>query len=55
MSSPCVRMAEVPQTVRPTQRGYSPSSARCLASSESASARPVWKELRDGMAFGSTE
>jgi len=55
MSSPWVRMAEVPHTARPTQRGYSPSSARCLASSESASARPVRYELRDGMAFGSTE
>ena len=55
MSSPCVRMAEVPHTVRPTQRGYSPSSARCRAISESARARPVSKDVRDGMAFGSTE
>ena len=48
---PAVRMAEVPHTVRPTQRGYSPSSARCLASSESARARPVseGRAGRDGL------
>ncbi len=55
MSSPCVRIAEVPHTVSPTERGYSPVSARCRASSESASACPTSQALRDGIAFGSTE
>ena len=55
MSSPCVRMAEVPQTVRPTLRGYSPVSARWRCTSESASATPTSQELRDGIALGSTE
>ena len=54
-SSPWVRIAEVPQTVSPTLRGYSPVSARCRAISESASARPTSQALREGMAFGSTE
>ena len=55
MSSPWVRIADVPHTVSPTQRGYAPVSARCRASSESASARPTSHALRDGIAFGSTE
>ena len=55
MSSPWVRIADVPHTVSPTLRGHAPVSARCRASSESASALPVSNELRDGMALGSTE
>ena len=55
MSSPWVRMAEVPHTVSPTERGYDPVSARCRASSDSASAAPTSHALRDGIAFGSTE
>ena len=55
MSSPWVRIALVPHTVKPTERGYAPVSARCRASSESARATPTSQALRLGMAFGSTE
>jgi hypothetical protein len=55
MSSPCVRMAAVPHTVRPPLDGYAPVSSRCRAISESARAAPTSHELRDGIAFGSTE
>jgi hypothetical protein len=48
-------MALVPQTVSPTPDGYSPVSARCRATSESASAEPTSHAERDGMALGSTE
>ena len=55
MSSPWVRMAEVPHTVSPTAAGYVPVSSRCRATSDPASAEPVSHALRDGMALGSTE
>ncbi len=55
MSSPWVRIAEGPHTVSPTERGYSPVSRLCRDSNESASAEPTSNELREGIAFGSTE
>ena len=42
------------RSARPT-RGYDPVSARCRATSDSASAAPTSQALRDGIAFGSTE
>ena len=54
-SSPWVRIALVPHTVRPTDRGYVPVSATCRATSESASIEPISHALRDGIALGSTE
>jgi hypothetical protein len=54
-SSPCVRIADVPQTVSPTLRGYAPVSATWRATSDSASADPTSHAERDGIAFGSTE
>ena len=55
MSSPEVRIAEVPHTESPTERGNSPVSARYRSSSESAIAWPVSQASRDGTARGSTE
>ena len=55
MSSPDVRIADVPHTERPTDRGQLPWSARYRASSESAIALPVSQASRDGTALGSTE
>jgi hypothetical protein len=49
-----VRIADVPQIVNPTDRGYSPVSAWCLARSESASATPTSHAFLLGIAFGST-
>ncbi len=48
-------MADVPHTVSPTARGYSPVSVRYRCTSDSASAAPVAQAFRDGMALGSTE
>lgn len=55
MSSPWVRMAEVPQTVSPTDVGYAPVSLRYRWISESASACPTSQLSLDGIALGSTE
>ena len=48
-------LAEVPHTERPTDRGYSPVSARYRSTSDSAIAWPVSHASRDGTARGSTE
>lgn len=55
MSSPDVRIADVPHIDSPTERGSSPVSSRYRARRESAMAVPVWYASRDGIAFGSTE
>ncbi len=55
MSSPWVRIAEVPHTVSPTLAGQPPVSCRCRASRDSANATPTSQALRDGIALGSTE
>ena len=55
MSSPAVRIADVPHTDSPTDSGQRPWSARYRSSSESAIATPVSHASRDGTALGSTE
>ena len=55
MSSPAVRIADVPHRLRPTDAGYSPLSALYRASNDSARFWPVSHANRDGMARGSTE
>ncbi len=55
MSSPWVRIADVPQTVRPTDFGYAPVSVRYRWISESASDCPTSQLSREGIALGSTE
>lgn len=55
MSSPWVRIAEVPHTVRPTDFGYAPVSCRYRCTRESASDCPTSQLSRDGIALGSTE